>query len=362
MPLQFLFLVLRSRIVLITFVIVATIAVSVYFSATQPNRYVASASLLLNFVSDNPFDDTTVAPQLAASYMATQVDIIGSRTVALQVIDDLQLASSPEHRSALVGKLRSNLEVEPSSDSRLIHVRYEASTPEEAARRANAFASAYVTAVQNLSLEPAKRNAARFDVQIGLIRARLAGAQSELTQYQQQHGIVAVDERLDTETQRLRELSDALLQAQASARDVRARQLGINHPEYIRATRAEVSLQQVVDQQKARVMELKQQRAQLGVLAREVEIEQQTYDTALQSYYNEQMQSNFRNAGVDLLDPAEPPSFTNTPKFAMSVVGGLVLGSLLGMVLALLAELISRRLRTPESVEEMLDTRLINRV
>lgn len=362
MTLQSLYLVLRSRIVLIAFVTLATVAVSYYFSAKQPERYVASASLLLSFVSDNPFDDTTVAPQLAASYMATQVDIIASRSVALQVLQELEPTLTPEQHLARTGGLLANLEVEPSRDSRLIFVRYGASTPDEAAQYANAFARGYAASIENLATEPAKRNAVRFDSQIELMRARLSNAQSQLTNYQQEKGIVAIDERLDTETTRLQDLADALIVAQAATRDVRSRQLGSNHPEYVRAHRSEAALVQLVEEQKSRLLELKQQREELGVLARELDVEQQTYDTALQSYYNEQMRSSFGRAGVDVLDPAVAPSSPATPKIALNVIGGLILGALLGMLLAVAAELASRRLRTSESVEELLDTRLLNSV
>src|SRR5512147_3018881 len=111
MPLQFLFLVLRSRMGLIIFVMLATVAISAVFTVTQPNRYVATASLLLNFTSDNPFDNTTLAPQLAASYMATQVAVIASRNVALQVIDQLKLAKTPAETETWVAELLANLEV-----------------------------------------------------------------------------------------------------------------------------------------------------------------------------------------------------------------------------------------------------------
>lgn len=362
MQLRFLFLVLRSRFALIAFVTLVTVGVSYYVGTTQPSRYEASASLLLDFASANPFDDSTVAPQLAASYMATQVDIIGSRTVALQVIDELGLARSPEHREALVPRILSNLEVEPSSDSRLIHVRYSAPTAQEAARFANAFARGHAAAVENLAAEPSRRNSERFDTQIGIMRERVNGAQSALTTYQQENGIIAVDERLDTETTRLRELDDALLAAQTAKRDVEARQLGVNHPEYVRAVRSEAALEEVVEAQKRRVLELKRQREELDVLAREVQLEQQTYDVALQSYYNEQMQSRFSDAGMEVLDLAVPPTFPSTPTLALNVLGGFLLGSILGVLLALAAELLARRLRTPDSVEELLDTRLISSV
>ncbi|MEQ8206138.1 MAG: GNVR domain-containing protein [Woeseia sp.] len=362
MPLGLLVTVLRSRIALILFVTLATVAVSAYFTSTQPKRYVATASLLLNFVSENPFDDSSMPPQLVANYMATQVAIIASRNVASQVIDEMNLAETPAERETQIALLLRNLDVEPSVDSRLIAVHYEDSSPEIAAAIANSFARAYSATTQNLSIEPAKRNAERFDAQLELMRSRLGKSQAVLTAYQQDNGIVALDERLDTETTRLQNLGDALIAAQSSSRDVRARQLGVNHPDYQRAVNSERSIDSSVQEQKARVLELKQQRDELDVLARQVQAEEQSYQSTLQSYYNEQMRSSFSQAGVDVLDPAVPPASAATPNSTLNIAGGFFLGALLGVLLALAAELLFRRLRSPDDVEKLLDTRMLNDV
>jgi uncharacterized protein involved in exopolysaccharide biosynthesis len=339
-----------------------TVAISAYFTVKQPKRYVATASLLLNFASDNPFDDTSLPPQLAANYMATQVAIIASRNVASQVVDEMNLAQTPAEREARIAQLLRNLDVEPSNDSRIIAVSYEAAAPESAAAIANSFARGYAATTQDLSIEPARRNAERFDVQLEVMRARLETAQARLTAYQQDNGIVALDERLDTEMMRLQNLNDELIVAQAGSRDARARQLGVNHPEYIRAALAETAINESVAEQKSRVLTLKQQRDELDVLARQVNVEEQTYQSALQSYYNEQMRGSFGNSGVDVLDPAVAPRFPAKPNMALNMVGGLVLGTLLGVLAALGIELAFRRLRTPDDVEALLDIRMLNHV
>ncbi len=362
MPLGLFFTVLRSRFGLILLVMLMTIAFSAYFTATQPKRYVATASLLLNFVSENPFDDTSMPPQLVSNYMATQVAIIASRNVASQVVDEMKLAKTPSERDARIATLLRNLDVEPSVDSRLIAVNYEDSSPEMAAAIANAFARGYSATTQSLSIEPARRNAERFDAQLELMRSRLGKSQAVLTAYQQDNGIVALDEKLDTETTRLRNLDDALIAAQASSRDVRARQLGVNHPDYKRVINSERSLAESVLEQKNRVLQLKQQRDELDVLVRQVQVEEQSYQSTLQSYYNEQMRSSFGQAGVDVLDPAVPPTSPATPNSALNIAGGVVLGGLLGVLIALGAELIFRRVRTSEDAETLLDTRILNNV
>ena len=57
-----------------------------------------------------------------------------------------------------------------------------------------------------------------------------------------------------------------LVVAQAATYDVKSRQLGENHPEYTRAVKAESAARYAVNQQKARILELKKQRDELTAL------------------------------------------------------------------------------------------------
>ena len=51
------------------------------------------------------------------------------------------------------------------------------------------------------------------------MRENLQNAQSKLTAFQQQEGIIATDERIDTENKRLEELSSNLVAAQTEMRN-----------------------------------------------------------------------------------------------------------------------------------------------
>jgi uncharacterized protein involved in exopolysaccharide biosynthesis len=303
-----------------------------------------------------------LAPQLADSYLVTQVDIITSRNVVLRVIRDLGLAKTPEHINGWVDTLLSNLEVEAERESRVIAIRYTATTPQRAARIANAFAYAYTATTQDLSVEPAKRNTKWFDAQIAQMRERLAAAQSRLTSFQQEEGIVALDDKLDTEMTRLNELTNQLIEAQSELYDARSRQLGVNHPDYVRAVAREQALQDSLAAQKQQVLDLKKQRDELQVLAREVNVEEEAYARTLQSYYNQQLQSSYGQTSVEMLDEAVPPAEPSSPNVVLNLIASLFLGGVLAALLALAAELLFRKIRQPEDIGELLDSRVLTSV
>lgn len=370
MNIKFLWVVFKARFWLIFFTLVLTLVSAALITKFQPRQYISSASLVLNFNGASPFEQAGLPAQLSTSYMATQLDIIRSQNVALKVVESMRMAENPVIREEFISStggvgsienwlattIGKYLIVEPSRDSRVVSIGYQSTDPDVAAATANAFAKAYIATTLELSMEPAARSAEWFDDQLKVLRKRLEDAQARLTNAQQEQGIVAIDERLDTETSRLNELAKNYVAAQSETYDVKSRQLGENHPEYVRATKREASLKYSLEQQKKRVLELKKQRDELAVLAREVENEQQAYENMLQSYYQTRMESQFNQTNIAILNPAVPPSSPSSPKVLLNMVSAVFLGLLLGFSLAFLFEVLDRRIRSEEDVTDLLET------
>jgi uncharacterized protein involved in exopolysaccharide biosynthesis len=215
---------------------------------------------------------------------------------------------------------------------------------------------------QELAQAPAVRNAGLIDVQLEQMRTRLANAQTRLSEYQKAKGIIAIDERVDTETTQLDELTNQLLEAQARLYDVQSRQLGVNHPEYVRALEGEQALRRSVDAQKQKLLELNQQRNELAVLAREVRVEEDAYEAALQNYYSQQLQSHFAQARVEVLDKAIPAATSPDVSISLNIAGSLILGLVLGVMLAVISDLVFRKVASEEDVSESLEVELYGRL
>lgn len=91
---QFLLL-LRARRKLILSTLLATILLALGWSLVQSKTYTATTSVLLNYKGVDPLTGLTMPGQLLPGYMATQIDIISSKNVALRVVDRLRLATNP---------------------------------------------------------------------------------------------------------------------------------------------------------------------------------------------------------------------------------------------------------------------------
>lgn len=237
MSLANLLAVFRVRWLLIAFMVLLTAATAYGVSLAMPKRYVATASVVVDARPD-PISALIYPGLVGPSFMNTQFDIISSDRVALRVVRDLKLDEDPELREKwekstggdgsieqwLVAGLRGNVDVKASKDSNVVVVSYRAHDPQVAADTANAYVQGYINTTLELRVDPARQYTAYFDQQTKLARQTLEAAQTKLSKFERDNGILANDQRLDVENSRLNELSSQLVAVQALATESSSRQ------------------------------------------------------------------------------------------------------------------------------------------
>jgi succinoglycan biosynthesis transport protein ExoP len=226
-------------------IFVATLALAVAASFVLPKKYTGEAAVVVDERGIDPLaPDGAMPVQLAANFVATQVDVIESHNVALKVVDQMKLVMDPEiiqkfnDKTAGVGSIRDweaeellkSLTVKPSRESNVIFLQFTTKSPQVAADIANSFADNYITTSLELKVDPARRQAGWFDQQVNELRGALETAQQKLSAYQGQHGVIGNDDsnRLDAETARLTEISNHMVAAQAAMYDAETRQKQMN--------------------------------------------------------------------------------------------------------------------------------------
>jgi succinoglycan biosynthesis transport protein ExoP len=219
----------RSRIILMTLLI--TVGATVALSLILPKTYRASTTMLLNYKGTDPVSGAILPAQLVAGYMATQVDIVTSKRVALKAVDNLGLATNPvfqqrfrgatggngDIREWLADMLMKMTTVTPAKESSVIELNVKSSDPTFAATVANGMATAYQQLSLQIKTEPLQKAAQYFTEQMKSLRTDLETAQNKLARYQQDHGLVSTDDHLDVESARMNDLSTQLVQAQGAA-------------------------------------------------------------------------------------------------------------------------------------------------
>lgn len=229
--------VLRARWWVVALVLSLTVAGTLGLSWVWPRTWTAQASVVVEFRPD-PLSAFVLGGGASPAFMATQVDIVRSDRVAQRVVRNLALDRHAALREQwreetggegvfeawLAAMFQRQMDVVPSRESGVITVRYRAGDPRFAATLANAFVQAYMDTVLELRVDPARRYSGFFDARTREARETLERAQSRLSAYQREAGLVASDERLDVENARLNELSSQLTALQAVAADASSRQ------------------------------------------------------------------------------------------------------------------------------------------
>lgn len=227
LPQFFSILVMRWKVML--GVLLATLLGTLLVNLVLPKQYTATAGVLVDVKSPDPIDGVVVPGLMAPSYMATQVDVVQSDRVAERVVKTLNLGADPQTQvqwrsetdgvgrydrwlAELIGK---SLDVKPSRESNVIAISYKSVDPKFSATMANAFAQAYMDVSLDLRTEPARSFSGYFEARAKQAREALEQAQTKLSAFQRDKGIVATDERLDVEGARLAELSSQLVAVQA---------------------------------------------------------------------------------------------------------------------------------------------------
>ena len=220
--------VLRARIWLVLTMLCAIVAIVGTLSVVLPKRYVAAVSIVVDTKAADPLTGAILPLQMLPGYLATQLDIIKSHSVALKVVDRLRLVELPaiqeqfraetkgagSIRDWLADRLLLQLDVRPSRESSMIDIAYTSTDPNVSAEMANAFADAYAQTSLELKVDPARRQAGWFEEQVGELRSAYEAAQQRLSAYQSEQAIVAsAIDRVDLENARLGELSSQLVAA-----------------------------------------------------------------------------------------------------------------------------------------------------
>ena len=177
----------------------------------------------------------------------------------------------------------------------------------------------------------------------------------------------------------IQRLKTDLLQREAKLQEL-ATQYGANHPQYQRQFSENQSLREKLDAemkklvagiesssrqnrqreadfrkameaQRARVLDLKENRNELTVLRRNVESAERAYDTAMQRYVVSQVESHASQSNVALLNPAVVPRKPSSPRVGLNIALSVVVGMMLGIGIVLLMEMFDRRVRSRSDLD-----------
>jgi succinoglycan biosynthesis transport protein ExoP len=235
-------------------------AVVAIASLRQIPVYEASGSIEVNRADSNLItfkDSVPVVDYTEQSDLDTEVRILQSDLLALQVIRQLNLDKRPEfgghsdqkqqnlvadplqtdsaRTTALLGAFRGNLRVALIPNTRLIEIHYSSTDPQLAASAVNALAATYVEQNFKTKFESTMQASDWLSKQLVDLQMKVETSQEKLVRYQKEHEILGNDEKQNITMEKLDEINKELTTAESDRMQKEAvyRQTQSSDPEVV---------------------------------------------------------------------------------------------------------------------------------
>lgn len=225
----------RKWTILVTFALISaanaiyTFRLTRIYQATVRVNISRETTELLAY-KDNP--NSTSEDYDPTISLETQVNVLQSDSLALQVIRALQLDTKPQFGGAAAGPkslggldvrredallriFHGNLKVATVPNTRLIEIRSSSPDPRLAAEIANTLAAKYIDQNIRSRYEATMAAVEWLQKQLADLQIKVEVSQEKLVQYQKEHNILGLDEKQNLTTAKLDELNRELTAAEA---------------------------------------------------------------------------------------------------------------------------------------------------
>jgi len=307
-------------------------------------------------------------------------------------------------------KIVANTSVSVVEGSNILEIIYQSSNPDDAKQIVSLLRDAYIAASLRFRTDSAGRTAEWYREQADRAQQKLAVSETAKSKFEQNNGLVMTEGGTEAESTKLAGLQQALValqgsegqqQFQATMRatssavvdqlkvqlvtlndqlEQAAERLGTEHPTYksglarrdllnaqltketaaARAAgaaqsgssrRSVADLQGQYNAQKAKVLAMNDTLDQLAQLQREVDLRRADYEKAAARTADLQLQSNVSESGLVVIGDAIGGVERSFPMWPQIIALAFGFGAALGVVIAVLTELLARRIRGPEDLQ-----------
>lgn len=379
----------------------ACLAIALVVILVLPQKYEAKSRMLLDLIKPDPVTQQTLNNRLAKAYMATQSELIMDYRVAGEVVDRLGWAKEPAKIAAyqasgkadsmdlrrwLADQIIQNTTADDLTSSNILEINYLGDSPDEAREVADLLRSSYVEQSIAFRQEGAARSAEWFRQQADKVAVELTAAEKKKTDLERKSGIVLQNDYSDPQSERLKALSNQIPMQMAGANAAAlamtpsaaqlgqldaqiasmAQTLGPNHPQMqalkqqrqalasaaaqeraaaVAASRASVSTGPSLASQQDKVLAQRGDVDQLRKMQARIDVLRDQYNKTMQRSGELALQAASRESGVTLLGNAVAPESPSFPNIPLILLGAVVAGLGIGLVIAIAAELMKRRVR-----------------
>src|SRR6266436_971382 len=202
----------------------------------------------------------------------TQIGIMETDALAMQVINDLHLDKNPKfsghvgqsgNEDRLVELFRKSLKISKVKGTRLIEIRFRSVDPRLAADVVNQLSNAYIDKFYKSQFQASTQISDFLASQLKELQTKVQESQQKLIDYQKENGIFGLDDKQNIVTAKLDDLNRELTAAEADRvqKEVNYRLARLGQPELI----ARLGSESLITKLRAQQADLENQMAQASV-------------------------------------------------------------------------------------------------
>jgi polysaccharide biosynthesis transport protein len=227
-------LLLKHKWTILT-VFIITLAFTAVSSLQKPAVYTASALVEINRDTMNVlnFEGSTDSYYYDEKFYQTQYELLKSRALAEDVIDELRLAENPIFNPAtddsdgnaetggdsnkdrfLVDAFLDNLKVEPIEYSKLVRISYSSTDPDLAAKIVNALANIFIRSSLDRRFDAASYAKNFLKERLIQVKAKLEDSEKKLAAFEQEQDILKTGDQETLASSQLKGIAEALMNAE----------------------------------------------------------------------------------------------------------------------------------------------------
>jgi succinoglycan biosynthesis transport protein ExoP len=230
---------LRRQIWVLIITLVATTSVAISYLMVAAPNYKATATVGIDTAKFQLFQPAGELSIESSAAVESQLEILRSEKIALEVIKKLHLADKPppqtgglfgsstaptefEYTRQLLAVLQKHLTIKRLGIAWIIEISYESPDPESAAQFANAFADAYIADQLDAKYQTTRQASSWLEGRVKDMREHTLVAQRAVVEFKAKNNIVDTGGRLMSD-QQLAELNSQLVTARGQTSEAKAR-------------------------------------------------------------------------------------------------------------------------------------------
>jgi capsular exopolysaccharide synthesis family protein len=289
---------------------------------------------------------------LDKDYFQSQIAIIKSRTMAKKAVEILVASGDNSFANFKEADLffSGGISINAQQTGNIINIGYISTDPVKAAKYANALTNAFLQQDLAKKMEVTQLATGWLNSQLVELRKKLSDSEIALNKYIKDNQIVSVTD-IERNTQgSIERLRQDKLTIENEIGELSKRYKS-KHPKMVALNTKLEIVNKSIDTESKKLIELNEQMIQYNALKREVQSNKSLYESLLRRSKETEVDKELRLTNIRVIDWADVPKAPFSPNRKRDITTGIMFSAMWGVGLALLLEYLDSTVKTAEDIE-----------